>query len=240
MIDRRNVLAGVGLSILGAAANAAPDAALFKSGALARNSLAQSFRATPASLSLPDIPLVGEKGPQALSQLRGRTYLVSLWAEWCTPCLAEVGDLASLGQTYGGSSFAVIFVLTGSHQRLSFPSARALLAQHGAKDAQLLVESEGRQDVMRTLATEQFGAEMRRLTKMDSGVSLPCNLLVDRRGQIRGRAFGAPGFVGSDHPPGHELTAADKVKLLTRGTRWATSDGRQFAAALAAGALEKA
>jgi hypothetical protein len=80
---------------------------------------------------------------------------------------------------------------------------------------------------------------LRAVTKRDRGASLPCNLLIDRRGRVRGRSFGASSTTTDDKPHEGVMNEADKARLLTQHSLWATAAGREFVAALAAGALEK-
>jgi thiol-disulfide isomerase/thioredoxin len=249
MIDRRQVFAGTAAALLAGSARAAPDPPLFVSGPMAHNPLAASFKAPSGALALPDTPLLSAHGPQKLSQLQGRVFLVSLWAEWCTPCLAEAGDLAALGRAHDGPSFGVIFVLTGSGKKLDLAGAKAVLAQRGAGDAPLFVEAGGAATVINALATQSYGPEMRAIAKQESGPSLPCNLLIDRHGQVRGRAFGTVsvaegekirGSVTTTTTTSHVMTAADKARALATHTLWASPAAHEFAAALAAGVLEKA
>ncbi len=191
------------------------SSALFSSGPLAANSLAASFKAPPEPLALPDTKLVGEHGTQTLSRLRGRTFLLSLWAEWCSACLEEAGDLASQARTYGGPNFEVIFLLTGSHKNLDLAAARTLLTKYGAGDAALLVEPNGRDVVVQALATQ------------GQGFSLPCNVLVDLRGHVRGRMFGSS-----------VVTTFKDGKLISKQSNWMSPAGHEFFAGLAAGALK--
>jgi thiol-disulfide isomerase/thioredoxin len=236
MIDRRQVFAGTAATLLAGSARAAPEEPFFVSGPMSRNRLAKMFRTPTPPLSLPETKLLSVAGPQKLSELSGRTYLVSLWAEWCAPCLEEATDLAAINRKRGGPSFEVIFVLTSSFKKLDLPAAKAMMTKRGAEDARLLVEANGKDSVFQALATQDLPDGKR-------GASLPCNLLVDRHGQVRARAFGAmqstfkagPALSGE-----HHLTDADKVRVLTEHTDWASPVGDEFAAALAAGVLEKA
>jgi hypothetical protein len=241
VIDRRSIcLGGAAAALAGGAARAAPDTPIFASGPMAQNSLAAGFMAPPASAVLPDTPLISAEGRQRLSQLRGRTWLVSLWAEWCAPCLAEATDLAAIARAHSGPSFGVVFVLTNSVKKLDLAAAQAVMAKRDAGDAPLMVEPHGGDVVARTLATRDFDAKLRAIAKRDSGVNLPCNVLIDRHGRIRGRSFGAPS--ASPVKLAHEgpMNDADKARVLTEHTVWATPDGDAFAAALAAGLLERA
>ena len=145
-----------------------------------------------------------------------------------------------VGLEPAGPSFAVVFVLTGSTHKLDFPAARAVLAKYGAGGAPLLVEPDGQNAVMRALATSRLDPKLQALMKSETGQSLPCNLLVDRGGRIRGRSFGAKSAGSGPAPHQGPMTETDKAKLLTQHSKWATPAGGEFIAALAAGALEKA
>ena len=238
MIDRRGVCLGTAASLFATDAPAAPpDPLLFASGPLARNALAMTFKAPSAPLKLPGTEVIGEQGLQRFPKFQGRTHLVSLWAEWCAPCLAEAGDLAALGAAFSGPSFELVFVLTGSEKKLDFPGARAVLAKYGAGGAPLLAEPNGGSAVMDSLATHVFEPQLRAAIKRDSGPSLPCNLLIDRHGRVRGRSFGTVSTSNASHEG--PMTAADKDRLLRERTTWSTPAGREFVAALAAGVLEK-
>ena len=251
MIDRRSVCLGTAAAMAaGTVVYAEPDKPLFASGPLAGNFLAASFKTPPASVVLPDTPLLSAHGPQRLSQLRGRNYIVSLWAEWCAPCLEEATDLAMISRTRSGPSLGVIFVLTSSDKKLDVAGAQAVLAKRDAGDVTLFVEANGGKAVMNALATQDYDAQWRAIYKKARGSSLPCNLLVDRHGRVRGRSFGAPGMTQTLAPAGTKpgetiitatpMTEADKERALKEHTMWATSIGSQFITALAAGILEKA
>jgi thiol-disulfide isomerase/thioredoxin len=244
MIDRRNICLGAAATLAAGSARAAPDTPFFVSGPMSQNALARRYMAPSAPLTLPDTTLLSAHGPQKLSRLSGRTYLVSLWAEWCAPCLEEATDLAAINRTHSGPSFGVIFVLTSSFKKLDLPAAQAVLAKRGAGDTPLFVEAGGKDAVFRALATQDYSEAMRKAMKQDHGASLPCNLLVDRHGQVRARSFGAAQtkVMQVEVGPLHErhLTEADKARVLTEHTDWASPAGDEFARALAAGLLEKA
>ena len=87
---------------------------------------------------------------------------------------------------------------------------------------------------------QDYPEGLRAITKTDRGPSLPFNLLVDRHGQVRARAFGSPAIPGGAPPHPGPMPDADKARALTQHTMWATPTGSEFAAALAAGVLDKA
>src|SRR6267378_947411 len=55
-------------------------------------------------LRLPDLAFEDTDGkPKKLSDWRGRTVLVNLWATWCVPCRKEMPALESLQTRLGGA-----------------------------------------------------------------------------------------------------------------------------------------
>jgi thiol-disulfide isomerase/thioredoxin len=62
-------------------------------------------------LRLPDLAFEDAEGkPKKLSDWRGRTVLVNLWATWCVPCRKEMPALDSLQARLGGKDFEVVAV----------------------------------------------------------------------------------------------------------------------------------
>src|SRR6202140_89010 len=62
-------------------------------------------------LLLPDLAFEDADGkPKKLSDWRGRTVLVNLWATWCVPCRREMRALESLQTRLGGPDFEVVAV----------------------------------------------------------------------------------------------------------------------------------
>ena len=62
-------------------------------------------------LKLPDLAFEDADGkPKKLSDWRGRTVLVNLWATWCVPCRKEMPALDSLQAKLGGPDFEVVAV----------------------------------------------------------------------------------------------------------------------------------
>lgn len=68
---------------------------------------------TPAArpLLVPDLAFLDASGAQRkLSDWRGRTVLLNLWATWCVPCRKEMPALDALQAKLGGSDFEVVAV----------------------------------------------------------------------------------------------------------------------------------
>jgi thiol-disulfide isomerase/thioredoxin len=64
-----------------------------------------------APLRLPDLAFDDSEGkPRKLSDWRGRTVLVNLWATWCVPCRKEMPALDRLQIRLGGKNFEVVAI----------------------------------------------------------------------------------------------------------------------------------
>jgi thiol-disulfide isomerase/thioredoxin len=62
-------------------------------------------------LRLPDVVFRDQAGAERrLSDWRGRTVLLNLWATWCIPCRKEMPALDALQATLGGARFEVVAV----------------------------------------------------------------------------------------------------------------------------------
>src|SRR5438105_15112146 len=62
-------------------------------------------------LRLPDLAFEDAEGkPRKLSEWRGKTVLVNLWATWCVPCRKEMPALDALEARLGGPDFEVVAV----------------------------------------------------------------------------------------------------------------------------------
>jgi thiol-disulfide isomerase/thioredoxin len=91
------------------ACNGAVDLAR-KIAPLAQGEVAALTMAT-APLRLPDLAFEDADGkPRKLSDWRGKTVLVNLWATWCVPCRKEMPALDSLQTKLGGKDFEVVAI----------------------------------------------------------------------------------------------------------------------------------
>src|SRR6187399_3731880 len=77
---------------------------------LAHGEVAALTMAT-APLRLPDLAFEDAEGkPRKLSEWRGKTVLVNLWATWCVPCRKEMPALNNLETKLGGPDFQVVAI----------------------------------------------------------------------------------------------------------------------------------
>lgn len=77
---------------------------------LARGEVAALTMAT-SPLQLPDLAFEDSEGKtRNLSEWRGRTVLINLWATWCVPCRKEMPALDKLQETLGGKDFEVVAI----------------------------------------------------------------------------------------------------------------------------------
>lgn len=64
-----------------------------------------------APLKLPDLTFEDAEGkPKKLSDFRGKTLLVNLWATWCVPCRKEMPALDELQGKLSGPNFEVVAI----------------------------------------------------------------------------------------------------------------------------------
>lgn len=60
---------------------------------------------------MPELFFNDETGnPRKLSDLKGRTVLLNLWATWCAPCRQEMPDLNRLQAELGSKDFEVVTI----------------------------------------------------------------------------------------------------------------------------------
>jgi thiol-disulfide isomerase/thioredoxin len=77
---------------------------------LAHGEVAALTMAT-APLRLPDLAFAdGDGQPKKLSDWRGKTVLVNLWATWCVPCRKEMPALDELQSKLSGPNFEVVAI----------------------------------------------------------------------------------------------------------------------------------
>ena len=226
--NRRAVLAG--LAALAAAGPAeADETSPVANGVLTENPVAKAFEKIPGNPALPDVPLNGLKGDCRLSDFKGRTLIVPIWAEWCTPCLSELPDFARLQRKYGNTEFAIVPVLSGPYKQMTPAVTAQILGYLHADIFEPLVEQHFGGRLLQTMARQPQG-----------GLSIPCNLLIAPSGKVVARETGKIARTEQPETPpktGNETGEDAKRIKAWQSSLWSTVYGEEFAAALAAGFL---
>lgn len=75
-----------------------------------------------------------------LSEWRGKTVILNLWATWCAPCKAEMPSLDRLQAHLGADGFTVIAL---SMDRTGLKEPSAFFAQEGIAHLQLYIDGAG-------------------------------------------------------------------------------------------------
>ncbi|MGB9170217.1 MAG: TlpA disulfide reductase family protein [Bradyrhizobium sp.] len=157
---------------------------------LAHGEVAALTMAT-SPLRLPDLTFQDADGKQKkLSDWRGRTVLVNLWATWCVPCRREMPALDRLQAKLGGKDFQVVAINIDTRDP---EKPRSFL-----KDAKLT-----RLDFFSDSKAEVF----QELKAIGRALGMPTSVLVDGQG-CEIATIAGPAEWDSD----------DAVKLITAAT----------------------
>ena len=129
--------------------------------------------ATPAELRiggmLRDVTLQGLNGPpKNLSAFRGEPLLINVWASWCGPCREEMASLERLAWLPRVAQFRIIGVSTDDDPA----QAKAFLTFANA-------------------TISQFIDNQRQIENMLGADRLPLTVLVDARGRVLEKFYGA-------------------------------------------------
>lgn len=117
-------------------------------------------------LKLPDLEFKDAEGqPTKLSNWRGRTVLLNLWATWCVPCRKEMPALDHLEQALGGDRFQVVAINLDTKDP---EKPQAFLKEIGNRSLAFYADP----------GTKSFSA----LRAVGRGFGLPTSLLVDANG----------------------------------------------------------
>ncbi len=118
----------------------------------------------------PDVTFHDKNGTAVkLSEYKGKTVLLNLWATWCPPCIKEMPDLNALAKDYKKDGFVVLAVATG---------------RQGREQPDAFLEKRNLTDVISLLDPQQ------NFLKMMDMSNLPVSFIIDREGKMRGGVIG--------------------------------------------------
>jgi thiol-disulfide isomerase/thioredoxin len=113
--------------------------------------------------------LLGLNGPaRELAEFRGRPLIINVWASWCGPCRAEMASLERLAWRDQGKAFTIIGISTDD----SVDAARSWLKESNA-------------------TLNQFIDRRLQMEHMLGASRLPLTVLIDARGRVLDKVYGA-------------------------------------------------
>jgi len=221
MLNRRAALCGLAALC---ATPARADAPPLAHGVLENNALAKEFESV--TTALPDVDVWGPAGKRNIAELKGRTVLMPLWAEWCGPCFSELPDFARLQAKYGNDKFAITPVLTATKKQFTPELLGGVLKLANAGIFEPLIEDH-RGDRL-----------MQRMARLHGGVALPCNLLIAPDGRVMAREIGRMGSEEAAKDPAHSYREVlNRTQTGAVQSLWGDAAGDEFAKAMANGFL---
>jgi thiol-disulfide isomerase/thioredoxin len=135
-----------------------------------------------APLRLPDLAFRDGSGAERkLSDFRGRTILLNLWATWCVPCRQEMPALDALEGKLGGERFEVVAVNIDTRD---LEKPRAWLKEAGIDRLRYYSDSNARVFQDLKLINRAFG--------------MPTSVLIDEQGCEIASLAGPAEWAGED------------------------------------------
>lgn len=218
--SRRTVLAGLSTMIAAPAIAGNKQHSPVAHGVLANNRIAKEFQ--PLNLNLPYVTLWGPNGKRSITEFKGRTILMPLWAEWCAPCMSEMPDFARLQSQYGNDKFAIIPVLSATRHKLPPDKLGPIMKLMNCAVFEPLVEEEFGEKLAQT-----FGRNGR-------SFALPCNVLIAPSGKAVARETGAvPSDSGTPAKTYNETLTRVQDGVIQ--SAWGQAPGEEFAKAMSEG-----
>jgi thiol-disulfide isomerase/thioredoxin len=131
---------------------------------------------------VPDLAFTDADGkPRTLTDFRGKTILLNLWATWCVPCRKEMPALDALQAKLGGDAFDVIAVNIDTR---NLDKPKAWLQEVGIRNLGYYADSSAKvfQD----------------LKAIGKAFGMPTTLLIDRNGCELGTLAGPAEWASED------------------------------------------
>lgn len=155
---------------------AEPAKSAVQAGAKSGHMAAFVTKKTPEAL--PDIEFTDGAGkPVKLSDFKGRTVLLNLWATWCAPCREEMPALNRLQQELGSDAFEVVAL---SLDRQGLEASKKFLDEVKATALKVYVDATAKQGTALKL------------------VGMPTTILINKDGLEVGRLAGPAEWDSAD------------------------------------------
>ena len=141
-----------------------------------------AFKVEPRPVPAPDFPFKdGEGQERRVSEFKGKTILLNLWAIWCAPCRHEMPALDRLQSNLGSKAFQVVAVSIdfGGPEK-----PRQFLSDIGAKSL--------------AFYQDPTGKAFHTLRAAGRAIGMPATLLLDSEGCVLGHMLGAADWSSND------------------------------------------
>ena len=134
------------------------------------------------SHNVPELAFTGPDGKALhLSDFRGRTLLLNLWATWCVPCRTEMPALDTLQGLLGNADFEVVTV---NIDQRNLDRPKAFLAEIGVKNLNYYADPSA--DSFQSLKTA------------GKATGMPTSMIISPQGCELGTIAGPADWAGSD------------------------------------------
>jgi thiol-disulfide isomerase/thioredoxin len=141
-----------------------------------QGALAKDPAEVPIGQTLREANLAGLNGPtRKLSDYRGRPLVINVWASWCGPCRQEMASLERLAWQDHAVPFTVIGISTDDY----------------AENAMKLLSGSN-------TSISHFIDTQLQLEAMLGATRIPLTVLVDAKGQIVDKVYGAKEWDGPE------------------------------------------
>ncbi len=141
-----------------------------------------AFQAFKTPRLLPELIFKGSSDAVlSLSQFKGKTVLLNLWATWCAPCRKEMPALDTLQAEFGGPDFEVVAINIDTR---NLEKPRTWLAENNITRLAYYADPEAK--------------VFQELKRVGQAIGMPTTLLIDAKGCQLGVLHGPAEWASDD------------------------------------------